>query len=1363
MEYGSPEAVEHAMKQRIINFTPLMENDRKRYFDLYDLAAEVESLKSDEAYGSAFAYFDSTTGINDFVRKLPKRFREKWMTTCDKYKVNNGVSYVPFQVLVNFLRDLSRLRNDPGLILENLPQNTTTQHPPQKKPAQKSDVFVRKTTVAPDRHEYEADSDISYVRCPIHGGNSNHALRDCQKLCKKPYKEKIDFLFKKGYCLKCCGQKRHLKKNCHESVKCERFNSTEHVTILHPDSAAWKVQEGEQSDVNTCCTEICNVPQNTSKSCSKIVLVSVFPEGERYRERKVYCLIDDQSNRSLASPSFFDAFNIRGQETEYVLSTCTGRSVTSGRKASGYVVRSLDGSCTLTLPSLIECDEIPDNRNEIPSKAVARGYSHLQDIEKCIPEIDESVYIELLIGRDLITAHHVFDQRIGTDVLPFGQKLPLGWVIIGNVCLGKTHQPETVSVLKTSILSSGRATHLIPCESEILVRECDIFTRLPCDEKPGLSIEDKKFLHVMESSFHRSSDGFWEAPLPFREGRQPLPDNRSMALHRAKSFDANLRSNTEKKKQVIEFVEKLLQNEHAELAPKLPVNVERWYLPMFAVFHPKKPESIRVVFDSSAKYQDVSLNFVLLQVPDLLNSLVGILLRFRQEKVAITVDVQHMFYNFKVPEEQRCYLRFIWHQDNDFNQPLVDYQMTRHVFGNTASPAVANYGFRKVVETADQDVQNLIRESFYVDDGLVSCRTVEHTVDLVLRTKQALHDNGRIRLHKFASNSREVLIGLDQGDLAKDLKDLDLGTATLPTQRSLGLLWNTDTDTFTFKVSSVERSYTRRGLLSVINSVFDTIGFLQPVIIEGKLLLREMMSVTSKTDWDDPLPEPLYNKWISWMNSLSYLETLHIPRMYSDISFEDATHREVLVFADASKNAVAAVAYLKLSDEKKSTISFLLNSQVVLGYISNETRRFYIYVANRVGRIRLFSEPSQWHHVRTECNPADVATRTIDASQLEDSAWLRGPVETPEITTKSEFELVNPEHDIEVRPEVTSCKQEVGTEDCSKTSNHFSDRFSRFSFWNRLVRTVARIKYWARCKRRTETSCTRFDHPQLLMDSEIAIIACVQRDSYMEEMKKMKESGRIPHNSTILSLSPVLDSEGVLRVGGRLNKVNEAELSGQQRNPIILPKNHHVSHLLIGYFHSEVFHQGRHFTEGAVRAAGYWIVVMKRKVSSFISKCVMCRKLRGKFSQQKMADLPEDRCKPSPPFSYVGVDTFGPWMVAFRRTRGESANQKRWGLLFTCLVTRAIHIEIIEQLTSSSFINALRRFVALRGPVTQFRSDRGTNFVGASEDLSINVEFIEKGPVQDFLSNCRTTWKILLMPHTWEGCGNDLLGQSSVY
>lgn len=245
------------------------------------------------------------------------------------------------------------------------------------------------------------------------------------------------------------------------------------------------------------------------------------PEGEEYRERKVYCLIDDQSNRSLASSAFFDSFNESCPETEYVLSTCDGKFVTSGRKISDYVVSSLDGSCTLRFQSLIECNEIPNNKNEIPSKTVSHGYSHLKEIENCTPEIDENANIELLIGRDLISAHHVLDQRVGEDGLPFGQRLPLGWVIIGNVCLGKAHQPEIVSVLKTSVLSNGRASFMTPCESDISVKECcsDIFQRLQCDEKPGLSIEDKKFLHIMESGFHRSSDGFWEAPLPFRDGR----------------------------------------------------------------------------------------------------------------------------------------------------------------------------------------------------------------------------------------------------------------------------------------------------------------------------------------------------------------------------------------------------------------------------------------------------------------------------------------------------------------------------------------------------------------------------------------------------------------------------------------------------------------------------------------------------------------------------------------------------------------------------------------------------------------------------------------------------------------------------
>lgn len=140
LDYGSPEAVEHSMKQRIASFTSLTENDRKRYFDLFDLAAEMKSLKGDDSLGSAFAYLDSSTGKNDFIRNLPKRFREKWAT-----KINNKVYHVNFSVFVNLLKDLARLRNDPSMIMDHLPQNPRAHHPPQRKPVQRSDISVHKT------------------------------------------------------------------------------------------------------------------------------------------------------------------------------------------------------------------------------------------------------------------------------------------------------------------------------------------------------------------------------------------------------------------------------------------------------------------------------------------------------------------------------------------------------------------------------------------------------------------------------------------------------------------------------------------------------------------------------------------------------------------------------------------------------------------------------------------------------------------------------------------------------------------------------------------------------------------------------------------------------------------------------------------------------------------------------------------------------------------------------------------------------------------------------------------------------------------------------------------------------------------
>ncbi len=248
--------------------------------------------------------------------------------------------------------------------------------------------------------------------------------------------------------------------------------------------------------------------------------------------------------------------------------------------------------------------------------------------------------------------------------------------------LGKVHGSDVVNVNKTYLLNQGRASIFKPCTSQLKIREhielndssdChghSVFQKTDNDEKPGLSQEDRTFLQVMDNDFQKHPSGNWVAPLPFRTPRPTLPNNRKQALKRAQLLDSSLQKNPVKKEHFVSFMKGVIDSGYAEVAPPLD-GEECWYLPLFGVYHPKKPDQIRGVFDSSAKYQGVSLNDVMLTGPDLTNNLLGILLRFRKEPVAVTADVQQMFYNFLVRDDHRNFLRFLWYMDNDPEKELI--------------------------------------------------------------------------------------------------------------------------------------------------------------------------------------------------------------------------------------------------------------------------------------------------------------------------------------------------------------------------------------------------------------------------------------------------------------------------------------------------------------------------------------------------------------------------------------------------------------------------------------------------------------------------------------------------------------------
>ncbi|XP_057688053.1 uncharacterized protein LOC130913445 [Corythoichthys intestinalis] len=299
-----------------------------------------------------------------------------------------------------------------------------------------------------------------------------------------------------------------------------------------------------------------------------------------------------------------------------------------------------------------------------------------------------------------------------------------------------------------------------------------------------------------------------------------------------------------------------------------------------------------------------------------------------------------------------------------------------------------------------------------------------------------------------------------------------------------------------------------------------------------------------------------------------------------------------------------------------------------------------------------------------------------------------------------------------------------------------------------LTRAIARLMHIVRSyKQNTSNGCKGWhfckipSSPEELSQAVFVIIKATQEEHFSSDIAALERTQSVPKNSALQKLNPTL-KDGLICVGGRLKHAN---INTTEKHPIILPKKSHVSLLLVRQYHDKVQHQGRHFTEGALRAAGYWLIGGKQLIASVIHKCVMCRQLRRKVEGQLMADLPPERLQTSPPFTYVGVDVFGPWPVISKRTRGGEAQSKRWAMLFCCMSSRAVHIEIIASLDTSSCINALRRFFAIRGPAKQIRSDCGTNFVAAAKELGLN----SKNPdatVQKFLTDQNCAW-VFNPPH----------------
>lgn len=311
--------------------------------------------------------------------------------------------------------------------------------------------------------------------------------------------------------------------------------------------------------------------------------------------------------------------------------------------------------------------------------------------------------------------------------------------------------------------------------------------------------------------------------------------------------------------------------------------------------------------------------------------------------------------------------------------------------------------------------------------------------------------------------------------------------------------------------------------------------------------------------------------------------------------------------------------------------------------------------------------------------------------------------------------------------------------DCAKIGCFFS--------WASLRNEIANLILLARqFKKKNGESSKNETKPQPLPSTaeleqaSKVIVGAVQGTVFATKVKALSSDGEnrtVRKDSNLLHLDPFVNPHGLLCVGGHLRN---STLAYQEKHPVLLPKGHHVSVLIVRHFHEKIHHQGRQITHGAFREADYWVIGGHRMVAVLIESCVICKRLRGTMMTQHMANLLPDRMETSPQFSNVGLDVFEPWEISTGRLRGGSVNAKRWGLIFTCLSSRAIQIKILETMDASSFTCAVRCFFALHGPVMKFRCDHGTNFVGGKSQLHDALLEMDQTQIQKFTAEHGCEW-----------------------
>ncbi|GFV35979.1 integrase catalytic domain-containing protein [Trichonephila clavipes] len=778
---------------------------------------------------------------------------------------------------------------------------------------------------------------------------------------------------------------------------------------------------------------------------------------------------------------------------------------------------------------------------------------------------------------------------------------------------------------------------------------------------------------------------------------------------------------------------------------------------------------LRVVFDGTCKPSNGNsiLGIGKILQPDLFT----ILVKFRLNEIAFFADIQQMYRQILIDQEDQNFQRIVWRESKD--SPIREYKLCTVTYGTASAPYLATRCLFQTgldLERDDPAVSSLIKESFYIDDLMAGAPSSEEAISLIKTLSSILEARG-FHLRKWRSNSSEVLSRIPS-NWVRDSSNLKIHPDEC--SKALGLTWNSMKDIFIFNLKvNFPDNITKRSFLSQSARLFDPLGFLTPCTASIKIFYHQLWLL--KLDWDSPLPEALATKWKTFQKEFEQVCSIHIPRWIHTASQQITLHG----FCDASELAYASVIYAvqpqadgntKLNGAlllarlyatcknilKEYDVHFYAwtDSQVVLSCLSSHPRNWKPYIANRTSEILDLVSADSWRYVPTKMNPADIACRGLSPKELPTCVlWWESP---QWLSCEMDSWPKQPKRNDQTSSVSKERKRTAFSFPVAVNGDFIDTLFLKFSSFTKIIDIFALcFRYITNCKARVGKmknldSKGKFHVPPLTTyerrQTSNKIFLYIQNLFFKEEISCIKANKPVVKKSILSALCPFIDKDGLIRVGGRFRN---STLQYGAKHPIILSNQHEICKLIVNMYHILYLHAGCTVLLGIIKQI-YWIIGLKNIVKKCIYQCIVCCRYRATTSKQLMGDLPTHRVTPGRPFSVCGVYYAGP--INILRYRGRGAKTTKGCIaLFICFVTKALHLELVSDLTSETFIASLKRFCARRGAPNHIYCDNGTTFVGTRRKLQEIFKFASKLNENEhfcyFLSQVNIEWHFLAL-HT---------------